>query len=133
MSALFELAARNKFRFPSIRGPITTEDLWELPLTAKSGFSLDVVAKTVHAELKALTEESFVTVRPTPGKAEAEAKLEIVKHVIATCIAENEAARTASARKEQKAKLLGILAEKQDGKFREMSAEEIQAQIDALG
>ena len=80
---IFEKATREKFRYPSAKGLLTTEQLWELPLTAKSGFSLDDVAKAVNAELKAVDTESFVATEANPAKATLETKLEVVKHVIA--------------------------------------------------
>lgn len=94
---IFEKATREKFRYPSAKGQLTTEQLWELPLTAKSGFSLDEVAKAVNAELKAVDTESFVATETNPAKATLETKLEIVKHVIAVRIADDRAAKAAAA------------------------------------
>lgn len=130
---IFEYASRNAVRFQSIKGLITTEDLWDLPLQHKGGFDLDSVAKAVNAELKATAEESFVTTTPTLLSKELEIKLEIVKHVIAVKLAENEAARTAAARKAEREKLTAILAGKQEAELQGLSKEELQARIDALG
>lgn len=130
---IFEHATRNAFRFPSIKGLISTEDLWDLPLQSKTGFDLDSVAKAVNAELKSTAEESFVTTTPTPRSKELEIKLEIVKHVIGVKLAENEAARTAAARKVEREKLTAILAGKQEAELQGLSKEELQARIDALG
>jgi len=59
--SLFETASKNKLRFSSIKGNLTTEDLWDLPLTSKSGrICLDNIAKQLYKELKDSTEESFV-------------------------------------------------------------------------
>jgi hypothetical protein len=87
---LFQLASRQKFRFQSIKGELTTEQLWDLPLTARGGFNLDEVAKQVAAELKAAGEESFVKKNSNPAKAKLEAKLEIVKHLIAAKLEDAE-------------------------------------------
>ncbi|MES3001310.1 MAG: hypothetical protein V4787_11520 [Pseudomonadota bacterium] len=132
MSNIFESATRSKLRFTSVRGQLSVEDLWDLPLTSKTGFDLDTVAKTVNATLKAQAEESFVATSTNPAKAVDEQKLEIVKHVIAMRIAENETRRSAAARKEQREKLQAVLADKLDGKMREQSVEELQAQLAAL-
>lgn len=132
-SNLFEYATREQLRFSSNRGMLSVEDLWELPLTSRDGCNLDSVAKATNNALKAMAEESFVETRSNPAKAIEERKLEIVKHIIAVKLEENATKRTAAARKEQKDKLLNILAEKQEGKLRELSVEEIQAQIAALG
>lgn len=130
---IFEIASRQAFRYPSTKGELTTEQLWELPLQSKTNFDLDNVAKAVNAQLKSLTEESFVATSEKPGKAMAERKLEIVKHIIATKLAENAALRDLAARKTEKEKLLGALERKQDAALEGMTAEEIQKRIAELG
>lgn len=129
---IFEKATREKFRYPSTKGLLTTEQLWELPLTAKSGFSLDDVAKTVNAELKAVDTESFVTTEANPAKATLETKLAVVKHVIAVRIAEDQAAKAAAARKLEKEKLLAVLGRKQDAVLENLTEEELLARINNL-
>ncbi|AEV87814.1 hypothetical protein ACWT_6801 [Actinoplanes sp. SE50] len=129
---VFEKATREKFRYPSAKGLLSTEQLWDLPLTAKSGFSLDDVARAVNAELKAVDTESFVATDGNPAKATWEAKLEVVKHVIAVRLAEDQAAKAAAAKKLEKEKLLAILGRKQDAVLENLSEEELLARIDNL-
>ena len=38
---IFKQAAKAKLRFPSSKGELRVEDLWDLPLTSKTGPSLD--------------------------------------------------------------------------------------------
>lgn len=130
---IFERASQQKLRFPSVKGELTTEQLWDLPLQSKNQFDLDTVAKTVNNELKNVTEESFVATTTSPAKTILELKFEIVKHVIAVRIATNAAARYQAARKAEKDKLIGILADKQDEALKGLTPEEIQARIAALG
>ncbi|MDI6103154.1 hypothetical protein QLQ12_31520 [Actinoplanes sp. NEAU-A12] len=129
---IFEKATREKFRYPSTKGLLTTEQLWELPLTAKSGFSLDDVAKAVNAELKAIDTESFVATETNPAKATLETKLEVVKHVIAIRLAEDEAAKAVAAKKLEKEKLLAVLGRKQDAVLENLTEEELLARINNL-
>lgn len=130
--SIFEQASRQKLRFPTNKGALTTEQLWDLPLQSKSQFDLDTVAKSVSGELRGATEESFVATTVNPAKKELELKLEIVKHVIAVRIAENEAARNAAARKTEREKLLGILADKQDEELKNLTPEQIKERLTAL-
>ena len=130
---LFEIASRKAFRFDSTRGPLATEDLWQLPLLSKTNFDLNTVATGVNAALKAVAEESFVATRTNPGRVDLETKLEIVKHIIAVRIAENEAKTNAALVAEKRAKLVAILGDKQDEALKSKTAAEIQAEIDALG
>ena len=129
---LFQLASRQKFRFQSIKGELTTEQLWDLPLTARGGFNLDEVAKQVAAELKAAGEESFVKKNSNPAKAKLEAKLEIVKHVIAAKLEDAEKAAKASQNQEERQRLLAVLNRKQDAALEELTPEQIQARLAEL-
>jgi hypothetical protein len=129
---IFEKATQEKFRYPSSKGLLTTEQLWDLPLTAKSGFSLDDVAKAVNAELKAIDTESFVATETNPAKATLETKLEVVKHVIAIRLAEDQAAKAAAARKLEKEKLLAVLGRKQDAVLENLTEAELVARINNL-
>ena len=129
---LFQLASRQKFRFQSIKGELTTEQLWDLPLTARGGFNLDEVAKQVAAELKAAGEESFVQKNSNPAKSKLEAKLEIVKHIISAKLEEAERAVKASQNQEERQRLLAVLNRKQDAALEELTPEQIQARLAEL-
>lgn len=129
---LFQLASRQKFRFQSIKGELTTEQLWELPLTARGGFNLDEVAKQVAAELKAAGEESFVQKNSNPAKSKLEAKLEIVKHIITTKLEETERAVKTEQRSEERQKLLAVLDRKQRAALEELTPEQLQARLAEL-
>lgn len=128
----YERAIRNKMRFPSPKGDLSLEQLWDLPLQARNGFDLDTVAKTINAELKGISEESFVDRGSNPRKGELEYKLELVKHVIATQQEENLAALTKARAREERQKLEAILATKQASALESLTEEQIQARLDAL-
>lgn len=129
---IFEQAARKKLRFNSVKGPLSAEHLFDLPLSSKTGFDLDSVAKAVNAALKAETEESFVSTVSNPRKADLELALEIVKHVIAGRIAENEALRQKEARRAERDRLIGALANKEEQAIASMSADEIKKRLAEL-
>lgn len=129
---LFEQASRLKLRFPSVRGELTTEDLWSLPLISKNGFNLDAVAREVNGQLKSVTEESFVETRTNPQKKIYELQLEIVKHVIAIRIADNEATVKRAELRQKRDQLLNLLAQKEEQALLGKTAEEIRAELDAL-
>lgn len=126
---IFEQASRQKLRLPSVKGLLTAENLWDLPLQSKSGFDLDTVAKTVNSELKAQAEESFVSTNVNPQKAVLELALEVVKHVIAVRMDENEKARQRAKLLEERQKLIGLLANKQDEALKGLSEEQLKAKL----
>lgn len=130
---IFEQASRLKLRFPSVRGELTTEQLWDMPLTSKNDFNLDRVARTVNSELKAMDEESFVDTSSNPAKRLAELKLEIVKVVIADRQEANARSLQAASRAEERQRLLAALAKKDDQALNEMSADDIKKRLNELG
>jgi len=132
MSNIFETATRKAFRYTSNRGDLTTEQIWDLPLTSRSGFDLDSVAKAANAELKSVTEESFVATRVNPRKGDLETKLEILKHVIAVKIAEAEAVTARAAKQEKRAKILDALATKENEELTQASKDDLLKQLAEL-
>lgn len=128
---LFERAARNKFRFSSSIGSLTTEQLFDLPLTGR-GANLDNVARTVNAELQAESEQSFVATTPSVRKGELEAKLEIVKAIIARKIATAEVAANRAAKADKRRQLLDALARKDEQELTTASRDELLKQLEQL-
>jgi hypothetical protein len=128
---MFEKATRLKLRFSSIRGDLSTEQLWDLPLQSKTGFDLDIVAKGVNAQLKESAEESFVTEK-SPVSEELSLKLDILKHIIAVKLKEREEAKAASQRRAELGRLVEVLEHKKDEALKDLSVEELEARIAAL-
>lgn len=129
---LFEQATRAKLRFPSERGLISVEDLWDLPLLAANGFDLNNVAKAVNAELKTATEDSFVETSSNPAKARLTLQLDVVKHVIAARIKDRDDQKNRELRREERRKLLAVLETKQAAALEGKTAEEILARLAEL-
>ncbi len=129
---LFIVAARAKYRFPTSAGPISAEDLWDLPLSAKGKANLDDVAKTLHRELKAADGDISFVKPAVQTTTDTSNKLEIVKYVIEVKMAERDTAAAASEKAALKQKLLAKLAEKKDAALDNMSEEQILEMIGKL-
>lgn len=130
---MFEKCARLKLRFVSPQGSLTAEDLWDLPLTSTRAnqANLNNIAKAISRQLKSENEEDFVN--PKSGADEAlQLALDIVKHVIQVRQAENETARASAERKEKKAKILEVIARKQDQDLEGKPLEELQEMVTSL-
>lgn len=123
---LFIKATREKTRFP-YKGLASVEDLWDLPVT-----ELDKIYKSLKKQEKTANEESLLEVK-TDEDEELTMQIEIVKYVVGVKLEEKKAADNAKAKKEQKEKLLRLLADKQDEELKGKTAEEIQKMIDELG
>lgn len=133
MIDIFVSAARKKFRFPSERGDLMVEQLWDLPLTSKNGFNLNAVAVSVNSELKSLAEESFVEVSSNPRRKILEDMLELVKYVISVKQAEAKAATDLAAKNALKRKIQDAIEAKEGEQLKGASLEDLQAQLAALG
>ena len=123
---------RKAFRFPSSRGDLTFEELWNLPLQSKTGFSLDNIAQTLNAESQKNEGVSFVTQATSPEAAHAAERLEVVKYVISVRLAENQAKLEKDARAQAKKNLVDLLADKEAQSLQNLSIDEIKAKIAAL-
>lgn len=126
---LFEVATRKKLRFASPKGLLTTEDLWDLPMTGNT--SLDTVSKLANRDVKVSAEESFV-VDATPVNDIAVLKLDVLKHIIAVRKAEQAARMAAQEKADRRRKLLELLAKKDNEKDAAMSREEILKELESL-
>lgn len=120
---LFEVATRNKFRFP-YKGMISTEDLWDLSLTA-----LDGIYKVLNKQVKQSQEESLLKTKSKEDETVA-IQIEIVKHIVS--VKQNEAANRAAAkeRKERNQRIMEIIADKQDEELKGKSVEELQRMLE---
>jgi hypothetical protein len=134
MDDIFEKASRKGLRFASPVGDLTTEQLWDLPLasTNPQKANLDALARGVSRELKGLEEESFVTLKPDPRKAELELRLAILKRVIEVKLELKARSEKAAENAERKRKLLAALASKEEADLAGMTKEEIEAEIAKL-
>ena len=129
---IYKQACANKVRFKTTNGLISTEDLFDLPLTSKNGMNLDVVAKTVYEALKSEESVSFVEKSSNPRKESLELAMEIVKDVIR--IKQEEAAAKAdlASKAAKRDQLLRALSTKQEQELANMPVEKLQEELNKL-
>ena len=125
MEKMFETAIRNKYRFP-YKGNASAEDLWDL-----TPEDLDGVFKTLNSQVKVAQEESLLATKSAVD-IELATKIEIVKYIVATKLAEAEKTKQAKALKEQKQKIMALIADKQDEELHGKSIAELKAMLDAM-
>ena len=123
---MFEVAVRNKFRYP-FKGVISVEDLWDLSVQ-----QLDGIFKTLKSQEKKAQEESLLDTR-TPEDEALKTKIDIIRYIVNVKLDEAKQAEHAKENRDQKQKILGILAEKQDADLRNKTPEELQAMLNQLG
>ena len=132
MDNLFLQATREKFRFESPKGDLSVEQLWDLPLTSRTGFDLDTVAKAVNTNLKSSNEESFVNVSNNPAVSRLQAQLEVVKAIIEIKLAQAEAAKKRVEKAAERQRLMEVLHSKKDQELQGLSVEEIERRLSQL-
>lgn len=122
---LFEMATRSKLRFPSTKGELSVEDLWDL-----SDKDLDVVYKNLKDQEVKSSEESLLDDANVDPKLTA--AIGIVKYVFTTKRNERLAEKERINKKLTQRKYIDALSKKQDEAIEKMSEAELRAMIDSL-
>jgi len=124
---MFEEASRMKIRFDTTRGKISTEDLWDLPLT-----ELDTIAVDLRKAIDERPKVSFIT-KSKPRKDKVLAiKFAVVKAIIDTLLAEADIKAKQADNKAQKEKILRILEAKEEEDLRSMSKKDLKKMVKSL-
>jgi len=125
---IFEKATKQKLRFQSDRGLLTTEQLWDMSLA-----SLDSAAKHVNRTLKTTEEESFVEdLRENKENTENTLRLDILKHVIAVKVKARDEAKNIKEKAEKRRVLLDALSSKENEELKSMSKADILKKLEEL-
>lgn len=122
---LFEMATRSKLRFPSTKGELPVEDLWDL-----SDKDLDVVYKNLKDQEVKSSEESLLDDANVDPKLTA--AIGIVKYIFTTKRNERLAEKERINKKLTQRKYIDALSKKQDEAIEKMSEAELRAMIDSL-
>lgn len=131
---VFEVAAKCKLRFSTVKGELTVEDMWDVPLRSKSGFSLDSIAQELYKQMNEISDTpSFVD----KNKDETEwrkrdivcLKFDIVKHIIDVKLEEEEKAKNAKQTHDTNQTILEILSRKETEALSNKSVEELRAML----
>lgn len=125
---IFEQASRKKLRFETFAGNLTTEQIWDLNLPA-----LDGVARSINSDLKEVTEESFIPTKPHPKSAILALQLEILKHIIAVKLEEQEAAKVRSENSARRKKIIEALEAKDDEALTKKTKAQLIKELEDLG
>ena len=127
---LFAQVVKTGLTFTTVRGTLTPQDVWQLPLTGNNGFNLDTLSREVLKKVRATQEESLVTEAKVDSKDEL--RLEVLKFIIEDKQSEAKKLQEATMNKQKKEQLLMLKAKKQAQKQDELTEEEIDAQLAEL-
>jgi hypothetical protein len=119
---IFEYAVENKLRFP-YKGSVSVEDLYALTTV-----ELDSIYKTLRREVKKANEESLLETK-SDDDVVLSVKIDIIKRIVSKKLAQIEARNKAARNKEEKNKLLAIIAQKQEADLHNKSIEELTQMV----
>ena len=127
---MFMKASRLKIRFDSPKGLLMVEDLWDIPLTSATGkANLNDIARDRYVKVKS---EIVSFVEPVKPNEVDELKFEIVKHVIAVRIAENETAAKAKVVAEKRQQIMALINQKEFEQLGASSVDDLKALLASL-
>ena len=129
---LFIRATRLKLRFASVKGELSLETLWEVPLRSKDAFNLDEVFRTANRAWKAATEESIVETKKTKEHQRLELAVEVVRIVVKTKLDEEEAAAKRADRVKEREAILAVIEEQEKEKLGAAPAADLRRRLKAL-
>lgn len=120
----FQEASRVGLRFETTQGVLSTEQLWQLSLTALA----TIVRNLKKQATKDNDDElSFLDEKSTPVDKTVELRFNVAKEVYIAKKEQTEAVRDASSKKAHNEKILALIAEKREGSLRDMSEEQLTA------
>jgi hypothetical protein len=122
---LFEMATRSKLRFPSTKGELSVEDLWDL-----SDKDLDVVYKNLKDQEVKSSEESLLDDANVDPKLTA--AIGIVKYIFTTKRNERLEAKELIDKKRNQQLYIDALSRRKLKDIDNMSVEELEAKIAEL-
>ena len=133
MADLFFEAARQKIKFETAKGVLSTEDLFDLPLRSHTErANLDTIAMKLNKQLEDAGTKSFVD-ETVAGNEETKLKFDIVLCVINFKKAENKAKLERKENAEKKQQLLSLIANKENEKLADMDLDDLRKMVEKLG
>lgn len=128
----FERATKQKLRFETSKGFITTEDVWDLPLKSR-GADLNKLAKKYNKLLKDDTETDFVDGgNKDPGFTANQLRFDIILSVIDYKKSAAKLAELKSNNRDRENRIKEALENKKDSALLNMSEAELEAELAKL-
>lgn len=131
---LFVIATREKVRWDTIKGQLSVEQLWELPLTTNStnGVCLDSVAIQTNRELQNATDSVSYIKKTSKSTELLQLKLDIVKYIIEVKLNEQAVKETAAVNRSKAAVIQQLINQKKADALGTKSIEELEKELAQL-
>jgi len=119
---LLERAIRQRWRFDSSIGPLSTEQLWDVDLKV-----LDETYVYLGQKLRAIAGEGLAPASESTDVSRYGGKMALLKHVYDTRVAESEAKEERVLMRQKADRLDEIIERKKNQELEELSIEELEA------
>lgn len=119
----FKEATKQKLRFSTTKGSLTTEQLWDLTLT-----DLDNLAVTLKDEYEASGKKSFLVAKSVKDKT-TKLKFDVVLDILTTKVEEAEAIKEAHEVREHNKKIIALIQEKKDESLKGKSISQLESML----
>jgi hypothetical protein len=129
---LFLRASRLRLRFPSVVGLLSVDDLWNLPLisTSKAKPSIENIGADLLDQQSKLKGGSILrNLKPSKESSELDLSIEILRVVANILQDEAEAKTLAAAKRSERERLEGIIAERES---KEAPLDDLKARLALL-
>lgn len=120
---MYKQAMREKLRFPTTKGNLTVEQLWDLTLN-----DLDSLVVGLGDQLEKSTVKTYIK-RQTTASKRIKLQFDIALDVLQTLITEQDAATEAAEVKKHNEKIIAKIKAKQDAALDDLSIEELEKQL----
>lgn len=120
MENIFKQASKLKLRFQTTKGILSTEQLWDLSLA-----DLDTLAVSLEEAVTKSKSKSFL-VKQTTENETVKLQFDVVLNVLKTKSEELEQIKSAREIKAHNAKILSLIAEKQEEGLKSKSVEDLE-------
>ena len=125
--SIFEHASKAKLRFQTVKGQLSVEQLWDLPLD-KGEVNLYQLATELLVDTQNKPEQALSFFKKTTSKNElAQLKFDIVKHIVTTKVAEIEDKTNEAVKQSEIAELDKLIAAKEAEAKAGLSLDELKA------
>lgn len=126
MENLFIDASRERLRFKTSVGMVSTEDLWELRLE-----DLDKLYKSLKKQSKEADEESLLKTKTAANKT-LDLQIEIVKYVVKVRLEEEEAKKLRKEKAQKRAQIRELIEKKAVENLEGKTIEELEKELALL-
>lgn len=120
----FKQASKEKLRFPTTRGLLSVEQLWDLSLA-----DLDALAVSLQGEYEKSAGKSFLSVKTTKDKG-LKLQFDVALDILTTKNDEAQALKVKKEKKEHNKKILELIADKKDQSLKGKSIKQLEAMLE---